>query len=125
MFGDFGQLPPVLNLSMYTNNLQELLSNDDFAAYKLFREVYKLDVIQRQSGNSREQQNFRDILLRLRNREFTLDDWKTLTTRLEDKLSRTERDSFSNAMFILTKWSDVDIININQLRSLNSPIAKI
>src|SRR6266542_1130201 len=28
-------------------------------------------------------------------------------------------------MFILTKWSDVDIININQLRSLNSPVTKI
>ncbi len=63
MFDDFSQLPPVFDLFMYTNNLQKLLSNDSFAAYKLFREMYKLDVIQRQSGNSREQQNFRDILL--------------------------------------------------------------
>jgi hypothetical protein len=29
-----------------------------------FKEAYKLDVIQRQSGNSQEQQNFRNLLLR-------------------------------------------------------------
>ena len=28
-------------------------------------------------------------------------------------------------MFILTKWSDVNTINIDQIRSLNVPVAKI
>jgi hypothetical protein len=28
-------------------------------------------------------------------------------------------------MFILTKWSDVNAINIDQLRYLNAPVAKI
>ena len=61
----------------------------------------------------------------MHNGESTLDDWKTLTTRFEGKISRLEKEKFSNAMFILTKWSDVDTVNIDQLKSLNVPVAKI
>jgi len=125
MLGDFGQLPPVLDLPVYVNIPREPLSNSGLAAYNLFKEVYKLDVIQRQSGNSQEQHNFRNLLLRLRNGESTLDDWKTLTTRFEGKLSRTERDRFSDAMFIQTRWCDVNATNIDQLGYLNAPVAKI
>src|SRR6185436_10281227 len=66
LFGDFGQLPPVLDLPMYTTISRDSLSNDGRTAYKQFQEVYKLDVIQRQSGDSDEQKIFREILLRLR-----------------------------------------------------------
>ncbi|CAG8802972.1 2782_t:CDS:2, partial [Cetraspora pellucida] len=123
---DFGQLPPVLDLPMYANNISRApFSNDGLTVYKQFLEVYKLKVIQRQSGDSEEQQNFRDILLRLRNGESTITDWETLTTRVEDKLSKIEREQFSDAEYILPKWSEVDKINIEKLKSLNCPIAKI
>src|SRR6266498_3142008 len=97
LFGDFGQLPPVLDLPMYASTQRDTLSNDGFAAYKQFREVYKLDVIQRQSGDSEEQQKFREILLCLRDGESTIKDWETLTSRLEEKQCRVERDQFSDA----------------------------
>ncbi|EXX67911.1 Pif1p [Rhizophagus irregularis DAOM 197198w] len=58
----------------------EPFGGSGIAAYKQFKEVYKLEIVQRQSGNSKEQQNFRNILLRLRNGESTIDDWKILTT---------------------------------------------
>ena len=54
LFGDFGQLLPVIDLSMYSNISHNTNSNDGIASYKNFREVYKLDVIQRQSGDSEE-----------------------------------------------------------------------
>lgn len=104
MFGDFGQLPPVLDLPLYTSVLRDPLSNNGHAAYTLFREVYRLDVVQRQSGNSEEQEGFRNILLRLRNGESTLDDWKKLTRRFEDKITRPERDRFSSSTFLSPKW---------------------
>ncbi len=125
LFRDFGQLPPVLDLPMYTNISRDPLSNNGLAAYNQFKEAYKLDVAQRQSGNTKEQQDFRDLLLRLRNGESTLADWKVLSTRFEGKINRTESKRFSDAIFILTKWSDVNAINIDQLRSLNAPVAKI
>ena len=69
LFGDFSQFSPVLDLPMYANNIShDTISNDGIASYKNFWEVYKLDVIQRQSGDSEEQKSFREILLRLRDR---------------------------------------------------------
>src|SRR6266498_1377578 len=53
LFGDFGQLLPVLDFPMYANNIShDTISNDGIASYKNFWEVYKLDVIQQQSGDS-------------------------------------------------------------------------
>ncbi|PKC52120.1 hypothetical protein RhiirA1_356170, partial [Rhizophagus irregularis] len=95
------------------------------AVYKKFGEVYKLETIQRQSGNSKEQQEFRNILLRMRNRESTIDHWKILTTRIEDKIGITDRNSFSDALVLLTKWSEVNAVNMDRLRSLDVPVAKI
>lgn len=126
LFGDFGQLPPVLDLPMYVTEVsQDPVSNDGIAAYKHFSEAYKLDVVQRQSGESEEQRAFRDILLRLRDGESVLDDWRMLSTRFEENLSRTERDRFSDAIHLLTTWDEVDRVNTDMLRSLNCPIAKI
>ena len=93
LFGDFGQLPPVLDLPMYATNLShDITSNDGIASYKNFQEVYKLNVIQWQSSDCEEQKAFREILLRLRDGDCNLDDWKKLSTQFEDKLNRTERD---------------------------------
>jgi len=126
MFGDFEQLSPVLDLPMYTTDVsRDTISNDRIASYLQFREVYKLEKIQRQSGDSIEQQRFREILLRLREGENSLDDWKQLTTRFEENLNRIERERFSDAVFILTKWIDVDKINVTMLRDLSRPVAKI
>ena len=36
-----------------------------------------------------------------------------------------ERNRFSDTLFILTKWIKVNAVNIDQLRSLNVPVAKI
>src|SRR5205823_11240396 len=94
LFGDFGQLPPVLDVPMYSTNIsQDVVSNNGMAPYQQFLEVYKLDMIQRQSGESAGQREFRDILLRLRNGESSLNDWRVLTTRFEENLNQSEREN--------------------------------
>jgi ATP-dependent DNA helicase PIF1 len=124
LFGDFGQLPPVLDLPMYTNNAsRDESSNNGLVAYKQFKEVYELEQVHRQSGT--EQQEFKDILLRLREGETNINDWKILAKRFDENLNRIERDRFQDAVFILTKWVEVDKVNNEMLRSLNRPIAKI
>jgi hypothetical protein len=111
---------------MYTINAsQDIISNDKVVSYKQFREVYKLEKVERQSEDSEEQQCFRETLLRTYKGENNLDDWKLLTTRFEGNLNRIERERFSEAVFILTKWIDVDKINIEMLKELNRPVAKI
>jgi len=105
LVGDFGQLPPVLDEPMYSQiPRHDMLSNDGITAYRQFREVYKLDVIQRQSGDSDDQRNFRAILLRLRDGEST---------------------EFSNATCVLPRKSDVSEFNIDRFKSLNCPVARI
>ena len=80
MFGDFRQLLPVLNLLMYANNtLNDVAFKNELTAYKQFTEMYELNIVQWQSGESEEQQRFRDILLRLRDGNSNLADWNTLT----------------------------------------------
>uniref|UniRef100_U9U5J4 Uncharacterized protein n=1 Tax=Rhizophagus irregularis (strain DAOM 181602 / DAOM 197198 / MUCL 43194) TaxID=747089 RepID=U9U5J4_RHIID len=46
--------------------------------------------------NSKEQQEFRNILLRMCNRESTINDWKILTTQIEDKIGITDRPTITN-----------------------------
>jgi hypothetical protein len=125
MFGDFGQLPPVRDLPMYVRSERNEISNNGHVVYRQFREAYKLEIVQRQAGSSEQQQQFRNILLRLRDGESTIDDWKILTTRIEDKISTVERNSFSEALFISTKWVEVNAINIERLRALDVPVARI
>ena len=73
-----------MDLPMYAKDVSHnITSNDGTASYKNFREVYKLDMIQYQSGNSEEQKSFREILLRLRDRDCSLDDWKKLSVHFE------------------------------------------
>src|ERR1700722_12200396 len=109
MFGDFRQLPPVLDLPMYANNiLHNTISNDGIAVYKQIREVYKLDIVQRQSGDSEEQREFRDILLRMREGNSSISDWQILSTRFEEKLNQIERNRFSHAVSLLTTWVEVN-----------------
>ncbi|CAB4427786.1 unnamed protein product [Rhizophagus irregularis] len=110
---------------MLTNTSVDRNSNKGIAAYKHIKEVFKLDVILRQTGNSNEQKEFCDILLRMRNGESSLDDWKILSTRFEENLNQQERERFSDAVFLLTTWNDVDKINIEKLRFLKRPVAKI
>ncbi|CAG8823426.1 12893_t:CDS:2, partial [Racocetra fulgida] len=74
---------------------------------------------------SREQQIFREILLRLRNSESIFEDWTILTICIEEKHNKTEYDRFLNAMFILPKWSEVDAVDLNKLESLKNPIVKV
>src|SRR6266498_2572420 len=101
LFGDFGQLPPVLDLPMYTNNAShDESSNNGLVAYKQFKEVYELEQVLRQSGT--KQQEFRDILLRLRDGDSSIDDWKILAKRFDENLNRIEHDRFRDAVFILT-----------------------
>ena len=61
----------------------------------------------------------------MREGESSLDDWKTLTKRFEENLNSIERERFIDAISIVRKWVDVDRINIEILRKLNCPIAKI
>ena len=58
LFGDFGQLPPVMDLPLYTTNSRTELSDQGRAAYQSFRHAVILDQVMRQAGEDPEQIKF-------------------------------------------------------------------
>ncbi len=75
IFGNFGQLPPILDLLIYTDTIsRDVSSNNRLVTYKQFRKMYELDIIQWQLSKSEEQQGFRNILLRLKEGNSSLED---------------------------------------------------
>jgi len=64
------------------------------------------------------------MLLRLRDGDSTLDDWKVFATRFANTPTVSSAE-FSNATCILPRKSDVAEFNINKLKSLNCPVARI
>ena len=63
LFGDFSQLPPVMNLPVYTTDSWSELSDQGRAAYQTFQQGVVLDQVMRQAGQDTEQLQFQDILL--------------------------------------------------------------
>ena len=81
LIGDWGQLPPVMDLPLYTTVSRTELSDLGSIDYHLFDRAVVLDCVMRQAGQDASQELFRSLLLRLRNAELTVEDWKHLMTR--------------------------------------------
>ena len=81
LFGDWGQLPPVMDLPLYTTVSRTELSDLGSANYHLFDRAVVLDKVMRQAGQDADQELFRDLLLQLRNGESSVGDWKQLMKR--------------------------------------------
>ena len=60
---------------------KEIPEKNAHQTYQMFDKVLKLTVNQQVQGISSEQVGFRDLLLRLRKAESTVDNWKLLLTR--------------------------------------------
>ncbi len=95
LFGDFGQLPPVMDLPLYTTTTSSALSDIGSSGYQSFDRAVVLDQIMRQAGQDPSQVLFRNILLRLRNGEVTE---KHLMARTPVHI--TNISSFDNAIHL-------------------------
>ena len=123
LFGDFGQLPPVMDLPLYTTSTSSPLSDIGSSSYRSFDKATVLDQIMRQSGDDPRQVLFRNILLRLRNCEVTEADWRTLMTRTPAEVS--DASTFDNAVHLFPTIEAVVEYNTNKLHACGQPGAII
>ena len=123
LFGDFGQLPPVMDLPLYTTDSRSELSDQGRAAYQTFQQAVVLDQVMRQAGQDPEQVKFRDILLRLRDAEVTVADWNHLMTRTPTRVQVVT--PFSTALHLIPTVEAVVEYNVAQLQASGQPIATI
>ena len=123
LFGDFGQLPPVMDLPLYTTDSRNELSDQGRVAYQTFNKAIVLDQVIRQSGQDDDQVRFRDILLHLRDGQVTTTDWKHLMMQTVSQVQ--DLSSFSDALHLHPTIQSVVEHNAAKLQASNYPIATI
>ena len=123
LFGDFGQLPPVMDHPLFLSGTKTALSDLGRAAYLYFNQAVVLTQVMRQQGQQPEQIKFRNILMRLRTGQITTEDWQHLLTRSAAHVS--DLNSFENAIHLYPRVDDAVQYNLFKLRQGNSPIAQI
>ena len=121
--GDPGQLPPVADKPLYHSKPPSAIGEQGFQAYRVFDKVVKLTVNQRVQGLTSEQVNFRDLLLRLRQGQSTIDDWKLLLTRQPSNV--TNLCDFEDATRLFYSNEQVGNYNHEQLTKLEHPVAHV
>ena len=123
LIGDFGQLPPVMDLPLYTTVSRTELSDLGSANYRMFDRAVVLDQVMRQAGQDADQQLFRHLLYRLRNGESTLDDWGHLMRQTPVELGKIT--PFDGALRLYPTTQAVAEYNIGKLWASGQPVAMI
>ena len=123
LFGDFGQLPPVMDLPLYSSLSRSSLSDLGRTAYQMFDKAVILAQVMRQNGGDPEQVIFRNILLTLRDGNLTTSQWQHLMTRTPARVS--DHSSFSDALHLLPTVGEVADYNLCKLRACGQPVAEI
>ena len=123
LFSDFGQLPPVMDLTLYTTASRTALSNLGSSAYQLFDHAVVLNQVMRQSGKDPSQVLFPQMLLRLKDGQVTQDDWRYFMSRTPAQVS--DLSQFTAALHLFPTTEAVVERNVSQLNAVGQPIATI
>ena len=115
LFGDFGQLPPVMDLPLYTTVSRTVLSDLGSSAYQLFDHAIVLDQVMRQSGEDDDQVRFCNILLHMRDGEMTEEDWQHLMKLTPAQVQ--DLAPFCNALHLYPTIEAVAEHNVTKLRA--------
>ena len=123
LFGDYGQLPPVMDLALFSQESRSALSDLGRAAYQLFDKAVVLKQVMRQSGQDEDQVRWRDILLHLRDGHVSRADWETLMTHTTARVA--DSISFKNALHLHPTVEAVVEHNLNCLHNSGQPVAEM
>ena len=123
LYTSFPQLPPVMDLPLYTTDPRSALSDLGSSAYQLLDKAIMLNQVMRQSGQECIQVLFRAILNRMRNGSSTEDNWSELMKRTRSQLA--DASHFTFALHLDPTVEAVVEHNVAKLHALGQPIATI
>ena len=112
-----------MDLPLYTTHSRSELSDQGMTAYQNFNKAIVLEQVMRQAGHDPEQVKFCNILLRLRDANVTVADWKHLMEQTPTNLHDTSE--FANALHLHPTVEAVVEHNVSKLRTNGQPIATI
>ena len=113
-----------MDLPLYTTVSRTELSDFGSVNYHLFDHAITLDQVMRQAGNDSAQQLFRNILMRLRNGELRVQDWKHLIQQTPVEVD-DDTSGFDEALRLFPTTSAVSEYNVTKLHSNDQPVAVI
>lgn len=130
LMGDFAQLPPVGDISLYIRMEphqqrdinKQMLYNRGYFLYQQFNKFIRLQINMRQAGESNDQRCFREILTYARNATWTLADWTTLQKRVLGALDNIEKVLFSGAVALMSTRKEVKIFNARKILEMDMPV---
>ena len=128
LFGDFGQLPPVMDTPLYasvTDPSKATLQHASRLYRNCFRRVFELTQQMRQQGLTENDVLFQTALTNLRIGRVQVEDWAFLQTRVLTQLSPQERADFDNAPALFSTNEEVNERNIHKLEEVGTPVARI
>ena len=127
LFGDFGQLPPVMDKPMYSQEpSNSAMSNGGILSFRNFTKAVILRTVERVRGDSEEQTKFRELLSHFRNGEVNHSDVQLLATRIHGNIQSPEEiESFRDAPYLVTTKRDEISINNQELKKIKTAHCKI
>lgn len=123
LVGDLGQLPPVNDKVLCDCNHVTEHDSQDYFLYSQFETVDELVGNERVSGFDSSQEMFRNLLRKVKNGAIFTVEWKLLLTRSPSRCNNMSE--FSDALRLSYGNKKVAEDNINSLKGLGNPIAKI
>ena len=95
-----------------------------YATYRSFTDCIVLEETMRQSKDQRE---FLELLLRIRNGTINQKDWLAINERFEGNLSDEEKEAFlsTKVLTVMETWKEVNAENHDQLANLGVPVAVV
>ena len=120
LVGDTAQLPPISDKVLYHGKPTDDLALQGYCAYKQFTSVVKLVRNERAASSS---QAFRELLIRLRNGESTVEDWKLLMSRNPSNFTNEYQEQFMTRLAFENEY--VNSYNLKRLQDLGTSRVKI
>ena len=124
LMGDFAQLPPVTDSTLFKDKAS---SNYQLKGWKLYKTLFKhsLNLTKSMRQQGEDQNLFRNILNSIANGTFNEESCSTLKYHTFDTHLQDPNDNFEDAVKLCARNHDAKKYNVQKIKDLQMPIAPI
>lgn len=127
LFGDFAQLPPVADLSLYqiVINKSPTVQHASQIYRESFTRAFHLTQQMRQQELDNVAIKFQNALSHLRSGGITKDDWEFFQSKVLTNLPPQAQQEFDDSIILYSTNREVIETNISMLEKVGTPVARI